>query len=488
MKTRVAIWAAVSSKPQAAEDKTSLADQEHLGRQYAEKIGGEVVKIYKVPGHTRDIVFWQDAEKDMPAYQELRQDIETHSLDVLWVLDPDRLGRDPALSNQVVSLVEKAGATLHLASGDYSIDEDSTAHRYLFAIQAVRAGEDQRKRAYYRDMGIRARVKRGLPASNWPHGYRAVRDENGKTIEGEFVPGEIEAVRLATDLFLQGKGYYSIIKKLDASPWRPRKAERWSFSMVRGMLLNDVYAGYVSYGDARNSEPSDKFPAVWDSETYKAILREHQQRHRGGSKPASAASGCVICARCGWSMSISRRSGGRLFFRCSLHANQPGRQCHSNLIRESIIIEKVEAAIALRLRRTGYIDVTAALEHIGPGRATIEQEIASIQMHIETIEEKQYRLAILAEDGAIAIEAARRRTSELAELLAAKSQELRQAQEKLTTLPDPAEMRQRLEQVAQHVDLRSRPLEETRQDLLRAGVKVYVENRQITKIVFGELS
>lgn len=115
MKPRVAIWAAVSSKPQAADDKTSLQDQEDLGRQYAEKIGGEVVRIYKVPGHTRDIVFWHEAEAEMEAYRELRQDIEAGNFDTLWVLDLDRLGRDPALSNQVVSLVEKAARAFHLS-------------------------------------------------------------------------------------------------------------------------------------------------------------------------------------------------------------------------------------------------------------------------------------------------------------------------------------------------------------------------------------
>lgn len=128
------------------------------------------------------------------------------------------------------------------------------------------------------------------------------------------------------------------------------------------------------------------------------------------------------------------------------------------------------------------------LERSGPGRATIEQEIEAIRAQSIVIEEKQYRLAILAEDGAIDIEAARRRTVELAEQLAATDRSLRQEQEKLTTLPDSTEMRQRLEEVAKLLDLRSIPLEEVRNLLMRAGVKVYVKNRQIVKIVFGELS
>jgi flagellar motility protein MotE (MotC chaperone) len=126
------------------------------------------------------------------------------------------------------------------------------------------------------------------------------------------------------------------------------------------------------------------------------------------------------------------------------------------------------------------------LEQSRSGRAGIEREIEAIQAQISTIEEKQYRLAVLAEDGAIDVEAARRRTAELAEQLAAADRSLKQKQERLTTLPDPAEFRQRLERVAEHVDLRSAPLGVVRHDLLRAGVRVYVEKHKVVRIVFGE--
>ena len=45
---RIAIWTAVSSKPQAGPDKTSLQDQEAAGRQFAEAVGGHVVRVYSI--------------------------------------------------------------------------------------------------------------------------------------------------------------------------------------------------------------------------------------------------------------------------------------------------------------------------------------------------------------------------------------------------------------------------------------------------------
>ncbi len=76
---RVAIWAAVSSAEQATPDKTSLAEQERLGREFAGAIGGQVVRVYCVPGHSRDLVLWAEAEQHMPAYRELRQDMRAAS-------------------------------------------------------------------------------------------------------------------------------------------------------------------------------------------------------------------------------------------------------------------------------------------------------------------------------------------------------------------------------------------------------------------------
>jgi len=73
--------------------------------------------------------------------------------------DDCRLGRDPALSNQAISLVEKSGAEVYLASAPHPIGQSSIGQRYIHAIQAVRAQEDQRRRVEYHARGTRARVR-----------------------------------------------------------------------------------------------------------------------------------------------------------------------------------------------------------------------------------------------------------------------------------------------------------------------------------------
>lgn len=84
MKPRIAIWAAVSSKEQA-------------GREYAAQVGGEVVRVYQVPGHSRSYIKFDDATSDMEAYHQLEADCEAGTFDVLWCRNRDRLGRTEAL-------------------------------------------------------------------------------------------------------------------------------------------------------------------------------------------------------------------------------------------------------------------------------------------------------------------------------------------------------------------------------------------------------
>lgn len=483
---RIAIWAAVSSKPQAAEDKASLRDQERAGREYAEKCGGRVVAVYEVPGHTRDIWRWDTAERAMPAYRRLREDAEGDGFDVLWALDADRLGRDPALSRQVASLVIKSGHALWIELGGYLISDESTAAEYLFGIQAVRAREDQKRRVYHHEFGMKARIERGLPANNWPHGYEAIRDDSGKMVGGRFMPSEIGAVKLATKLFLAGRGYRSIAVALNDSPWRPRGGRRWAYQPVRKMLRSDVYAGYVHCGEHRSAEPSDKFPALWNAGTHREIQRERARRKRGGSPPASPASGIVFCRRCGQPMGSAMCKIVKhpyRYFRCSTYGRQKltGVTCHSNVVKELVVLEVLEEAIAAVLRQPGGID--EALDQAIQERGPLEQAIADAQTWITQVEEKQDRLSDLGAAGALDEASVRRVNRKLTEEHGTAQAALEDAQVALTLVPDPEEMRASLEAVADHL-LQYLPIEEARALLQRAGVRVWVEEREVVQIDF----
>jgi len=441
---RLAIWAAVSSKPQAAGDKTSLADQEAAGRKLAAALHAHVVRVYTIPGHTRDLIFWSDAEAAMPAYRQLREDIEAHAFDVLFALDPDRLGRDPALSNQVISLVEKSGAEVYLASAPHPIGQATISHRYIYAIQTVRAQEDQRSRVEHHRHGITARVRRGLVAARWPIGYRQLRDPlTGQTTGASLDPDQAPAVQLATRLFIAGEPYSRIRTALNTSPYHPPHSPTWSYSTIRKILHNDTYAGYPYWGHTAATETSPHYPALWDPDTHAAVIRERQRRnrHRYHKSAGSPLAGVVFCTRCGHAMSRYNRHGKTYTLRCSTHnhKSQTGIACHYNEIKESTVIAAITgylatladpAALARALAttdntaslRTDLVHVDRRLNDLSARRERLALALAAGQMDpqiyrsaddtlladVETLQEQHHHLQILL---AAAPDLAARRTA-----------------------------------------------------------------------------
>jgi DNA invertase Pin-like site-specific DNA recombinase len=291
-------------------------------------MGGQIVCIFEVPGHTRKYIKFSDAARDMPAYRQLEEACEQGKFDVLWCRARDRLGRTDALISTTEEIVRTVGrAEVYSAFMPHDVGHASEASAIVSsAVERAIAQTESIQRVARTAGAIRARVKRGKHSCNWPHGYRAVKDITGKTVGGEMVSGEIEAVQFATSLFLDGRSYTKIVQALNDSSWRPRRAKQWSWSVVRGMMNNDFYAGIIVYGRKSDepvySSPSEaSYPILWDNDTYQAILQERQRRKQdqGGSGPKSSLSGTVICGKCGWVMTVRTYRTGNRAFQCGKH-------------------------------------------------------------------------------------------------------------------------------------------------------------------------
>jgi DNA invertase Pin-like site-specific DNA recombinase len=473
---RVAIWCAVSSKAQASEDKISLQAQEAAGREFAGAIGGHVVAVYTVPGHSRDIIFWQDAEREMEAYRQLREDVEGQRFDVLHAMDPDRLGRDPALSNQLVSLVEKSGAEVYLASNPHVVGQKGAGNRYVFAIQSTRAGEDQQRRVAYQKRGMRARIRRGLHGNNWPYGYSPVRDSSG-VISAEF-DENAGGVRLATARFLAGDPYSAIVEVLEVSPYRPVRAESWTRCSVLQMLHNDTYAGIVSWSET--AAKSTRFPALWDEDTYSAVLRERKRRDGAkGRRRSSPFIHVAYCARCGTPMhrgGLSRRGTQQMM--CSRH-HQDRNVCHANTTQEGAIQDELIAFLESLLDDT-MLD--AVLSGAGDDTVRIEAQLLEFEQRIDEVRDRRKRVAMAFASGAMDPAMYREVDDDLLDELARWEQARRDAEDEIATLPDLSQRRSSLAELCDVERLFDLPATEINTLLRDAGIRVECEDRQVVRI------
>jgi DNA invertase Pin-like site-specific DNA recombinase len=485
---RVAIFASVSSPQQAKVEKDSLPSQVRDGRLWAETVGGEVVSVYRVPGHSRKFIFYQDAGREMLAYRQLREDCEARRWDVLWCRARDRLGRTDALIAQVEALVHNAGAEVYSATMPTPLGESSEASAlFLSAIERAQAQVENVIKTKRHRVGMRARVRRGLHPNNWPYGYAAVRDETGKCTGAEFVEEEAEVMRYITHRYLASIGYEMIARELNAARIPPRESGQWHPATVRKLLLSDIYVGIIEYGEIR-SEMSDKFPALWDKDTYRAVLGERGRRRTGGRPPASPLTGMVVCQRCGYRMS-STFNNRRRYFRCASHSNPLLPDCHPNHVQEAVVIEAVEKALAL-LSTDKEID--AALAQVAPEAADLEREVERARRAMQTVEEKRTRLALVLAEGQMSAGVYRDADDDLVTELERAAQTLAGAQRRLVAVPDLGERRRALVALRDMMLagqpsgwLKARPIATVRPLLLQVGIRVFCEDREILKVAVG---
>ncbi len=456
------------------------------GRTWAAEMGADVTHVFEVPGHSRTYIFFPDAARDMPAYAQLQTACEEQGFDVLWCRARDRLGRTDALIAQVEALVKEGGAEVYSAAMPHQLGHASESSAlFMSAIERAGAQTENIQRVQRHRIGIRARVKRGLHSSIWPHGYRAIRDHFGKCVSGDFVLGEIEAVKLATELFLAGKGYGVITKELNQTPWKPRKAAEWRLTTVRKMMLSDIYAGYITYGDYKASEPSDLFPALWDEQTYQEILRERQRRSRGGRLPASPVSGIAVCARCGKRMQFAYRTKDNARFRCPTHGLKHvyGIGCHPNITPESAIVEAIEADLA-KLRQLGPEEITHFLQKTMPDRTALIQTHDTVQSKVNDIMRQQERLALAVAAGTIDAATAKRANDTLLDTLSAANEQLNDVVSRLALVPSVDERKSKLDRAIALPSLRSESLEKTHAILQKTGMQVICEEGQVLEVQY----
>lgn len=487
---RIAIFASVSSPQQASIEKDSLPAQVRDGRAWAASVGGEVVAVYRVPGHSRKFIFYADAAREMLAYRQLRADAESGAFDVVWCRARDRLGRTDALISQVEAVISAiGGAQVYSALMPTALGAATDASGlYISAIERAQAQVENLQKSQRHRIGMRKRVERGLHPSNWPLGYRAVRDDGGRCVGAEVVPDEAETVRFVTDMFLRGYGYLQIANALVASPHHTRNGGGWHVNTVRRITMRDLYAGVVACGEFAADEPSDKFPALWDEATYRAVVRERERRHRGGHAPVSPVSGLVFCVRCGWRMAATGGSKRPRSFRCVKHANKSlYGACHPNHVKVAVVETAVERALAAAATDA---DVTATVAQSAHGYAQLRQEVAQAAHAAQAVRQKRRRLALALADGKMMADVYRTADDTLIEEQRIVTATLADAQARAARLPSveerEASLRQLRDLTLEHGAsgwLRAAPVEEMRTLLREIGVEVWCEERKIVRIV-----
>jgi len=261
---RAALYARVSSKAQAEEDKVSIGEQFTEMEAYCIHHGYEIVQQYQDVG--------SGSTKRRPDFQRMLADAKEGMFDVIVCWKSDRLSRGIYPAAALMEVLE--AEQLRLESVTDTLDMKTFG---IYAAVGKMEIDNFRERAMLGKRGIAKRGK--VPVGSLAYGYRI--GEDGRP---EKHPLEAPVVqRIFREYVHEGRGAYTIAQRLteDCEPLRKgSKWRAWSVSHIHRMLAREAYKGIGWYGRERyivTEEGRKHFPQpkeTWIPLTYPPLVDE----------------------------------------------------------------------------------------------------------------------------------------------------------------------------------------------------------------------
>ena len=297
---RTAIYARVSDKSQAEEDKTSLSEQTNDMEAYCERRGLTIVERYQEVGRG-----WS---KKRPEFQRMLAGAREGRFDTIVCWKSDRLSRGMYPAAALMEVVEAHRINLEAVMDAI----DMKTFGLMAAIGKIEL-DNFRERA---SMGKRGAAKQGrIPNNGVPYGYRIGADGRPAVYEPE-----AQVVRCIFNQYAHEEiGIPLIVRQLtdDDVPTGKQVSKRWHWSHVHRILRNEAYKGKWWYGRTRQvstedgrkiyEQPEDTwievpFPPLVDEETWdrvQNIKKRRMSRARRNTKVFYLLQHLVRCAECG---------------------------------------------------------------------------------------------------------------------------------------------------------------------------------------------
>ena len=296
---RAAIYARVSDKSQAEDDKTSLSEQIGDMEAHCEGKGMTVTARYQEVGRG-----WS---KKRPEFQRMLADAKRGRFDTIVCWKSDRLSRGMYPAAALMEVIEAYHINLEAVMDAI----DMKTFGLMAAIGKIEL-DNFRERA---SMGKRGTAKQGrIPVSNLPYGYRI--GDDGRPV---IVEEEAEVVRRVYRMCVNdGLGAYLIARQLNLEGVPLAKlGKRWYDGTIHRILSNETYKGTWWYGKARYvstedgvrvyEQPQDDwigvpFPPLVDEETWgraRVLRRQRFTRAKRNTKVFYLLQHLVRCTECG---------------------------------------------------------------------------------------------------------------------------------------------------------------------------------------------
>lgn len=247
------------------------------------------------------------ALRKRPKFNDLLARVERGEVDVIVCWHVDRLVRQLAQLEHIITICEQTGTKLATVSGDLDLSTD-TGRLVGRILASVARGEVERK-SVRQKAANRQRAQEGLPHAG---GWRALGyEQDGVTL----IPEEAEAIRDGFNLILAGGSLRAVGRDwtrrgLSATKEARGARPEWTWASIRQVLLNPRYAGIRAHD-------GEEFPAVWEpvvsEEVFRAVVAilTDPERRTAPAAGIGLLTGIAFCGVCGNTVNVSGGSRRR---------------------------------------------------------------------------------------------------------------------------------------------------------------------------------
>lgn len=346
---RAIIYARVSTDEQA-ESGTSIDNQIEKSLAYAAACNMNVVAIFK-EDYTGKVL-------DRPELNKARDILRTGLADNLIVYKTNRLDRSEWGINLLLLLQEfkQLGVELHYSQSGRRVDLSNPVEALMQSIEGWQSGEDHREVTRRLIEGRYSRAKAGyiVPHGVTLYGYNKVKKDKKWYLE--INEAEATVVRLMFQWYVYGDetgkklSMLAIAERLAEMGIGTRSGRRWWRASIRGVLLNESYAGIWYYGRSSENPIAVEIPAIVDRETWKAA-QERVVFNTGfavrNRKPGRyLMSGRVKCGDCGYKMTGQTTQSEYGYYRCPTNLDsEHGNECNLPGFKSAIVDTNVWATL-----------------------------------------------------------------------------------------------------------------------------------------------
>lgn len=278
------IYARYSSSNQREE---SIAGQLRECRQFAKRNDMHVIHEYT------DSAMTGTSDK-RPAFQQMIQDSEKQTFQVVIVWKLDRFAKNRYDSAMYRNLLKKNGVRIVSAMENISDSPEGIILEGLMESLAE-----------YYSANLAENIKRGMydsalerkVLSKPPFGYQ-------KGSDGKYELNPVTApavIRIFTD-YASGKPYMQIIDELNRDGFRTSQNRKFTKNSLRSTLTNEKYIGMYRYRDI--ADPNG-IPPIIDRELFDAVQKELKRRSftkvkkQAAEQPSFLLTGKLFCGHCG---------------------------------------------------------------------------------------------------------------------------------------------------------------------------------------------